>query len=183
MKTLPLNDGGVEMWFWGGRPLALVSTGLIQGHFRSQILKQTWKIPSRNHIKNEHPKRRTLMPKGYQKGDKTDAKTHPKSMPKYVSTIIMKIIKQQVFLNGKIIQIHFKNNVFKSVAGCVRERKKVSTKHQQSNPNQSLNRYKINVKTMLKKVMPNWWKHERQLIPKGIPNPKKYVKNTSPNQY
>ena len=37
---------------------------------------------------------------------------------------IMKIIENQVFLNGKIIRIHCKQN--EGLAGCVRERKKES---------------------------------------------------------
>ena len=67
------------------------------------------------------------MPKGCQKGNNIDAKTNPKSMPKYVSANIMKIRKDQVFLNGKIIQIHCKTNIFEGFAGCVCERKRYQT--------------------------------------------------------
>ena len=43
----------------------------------------------------------------------------------------MKMIKNQVSLKGKIIQIHYKNNDFEGLAGYVRERtEKVSNKHQ-----------------------------------------------------
>ena len=106
---------------------------------------------SQNHNKNEHLKPRTLMPNGCQKGHNIDAKTHPKSMPIYVSTNIMKIIENQVFLNGKIIRVHCKNNFFLKVllVACANG-KKVSNKYQKCDPNQSLNRYKIDVETMLK---------------------------------
>ena len=50
------------------------------------------------------------MPKECQKKDTIDAKTHPKSMPKYESTNIKKIIIIQLLLNGKFIQIQCKNN-------------------------------------------------------------------------
>ena len=99
----------VILW---GRPQGPWSTGPIHGlHFGSQNHKTNVKNTIKKHTKNEHPKTWTLMPKG-QQGNKIDAKTHPKSMPKYVSTNIMNIIKNQVSLNGKIIQIHNNNQYF-----------------------------------------------------------------------
>ena len=47
--------------------------------------------------------------KGCQNGIKIDAKTHQKSMPKLVTKKIMKVIKNNVSLNGKIIEIHCQN--------------------------------------------------------------------------
>ena len=52
---------------------------------------------------------------------KIDAKAHDKSMPKLVTKESIKVIKNHVFLNGKIIQIHCKTMVFEGVTGCVRE--------------------------------------------------------------
>ena len=71
------------------------------------------------------------MPKECQHGAKIDAQTHQKPMPKLVTNKIIKVIKINVFLNGKIILIHCKNNGFEGFAGCARERKKVSNKLQQ----------------------------------------------------
>ena len=67
------------IFFWGGR-----KPWYPRPKFRSSVLgrkiaKQMSKLPSTNHIKNEHPKTRTLMPKGYQKGDTHDAKTQQKT--------------------------------------------------------------------------------------------------------
>ena len=62
--------------------------------------------------KNDHPKTLNLMPKGSQNGAGIDAKTHHKSMPKRVTKEIMKIIKNNVCLNGKSIDIHCKNKFF-----------------------------------------------------------------------
>ena len=89
------------------------SYGQIYGlHFRSQSLEQTWKMQSTNYVQNEHPTTLTLMPKGCQKGNKIDAKTLEKTLPEHVSENIMKIIGNHVFLNGKIIKVHCKNNWF-----------------------------------------------------------------------
>ena len=60
-------------------------------------------MQSTNYVKNEHPKTPTLIPKGCQKGYKTDSKTLQKTLLKQVSENIMKIIQNHVFLNGKII--------------------------------------------------------------------------------
>ena len=43
---------------------------------------------------------------------KIDAKTHDKSMPKLVTNESIRFIKNHVFSNGRIIQIHCKNNGF-----------------------------------------------------------------------
>ena len=62
------------------------------------------------------------MPKGFQNGAKIDANTHQKSMPKVVKKRIRKIIKNKVSLKGKIIAIHWKNNFFDGLEGCMCER-------------------------------------------------------------
>ena len=74
--------------------------------------------------KNDHPKTWNLMPKGFQKGTNNYAQTHQKSMPTQVSKKIMKIIKNHVSLEGKIIEFFSKNNGFEGLAGCARERKR-----------------------------------------------------------
>ena len=43
------------------------------------------------------------MPKGFQTGARIDAKTHQKSMAKLVTEKMMKIIKNFVFPNGRIM--------------------------------------------------------------------------------
>ena len=55
---------------------------------------------------------------------------HFKQLPKQVSENISKTIKNHVFLNGKIIQIHLNKIVFEGLAGCVRERKTYQQAHQ-----------------------------------------------------
>ena len=62
----------------------------------------------------------------------------------------MKTIKIMFFLNGRIFEIHLKHIVVEGVAGCVRRRKR----YQQNIKNESKHRYKIDVKTILKQVMP-----------------------------
>ena len=71
------------------------------------------------------------MSKGFQNGAKVDATKYHKSMPKYVSNKIMKIIENHIFLKGKNMQIH-STLVFEGVAGCVREREmyQQSIKHE-----------------------------------------------------
>ena len=69
-----------------------------------------------------------LTPKGFQNGVEIGAQTHQQLMPKQVSKQIMNVIKNHVSLEGKIIEIHCKNNGFEGLAGCARERK--TTKHQ-----------------------------------------------------
>ena len=82
------------------------------------------------HQKNDGEKHMKLTPKGSQNGDEIDAQTYQKTMPKPVSKKIKKIIKNQVSLKGKIIQIHCKNNGFQGLAGCARERKRYQNNHQ-----------------------------------------------------
>ena len=97
----------------GGRSHAPVSTGQIQGlYFVSQNRKTKVKNAINNYIKNEHPKTLTFMPQRCQKGNRIDATTHQKSMPKLVTKTIMEIIKDHVSLNFKIIQAHSKNMCF-----------------------------------------------------------------------
>ena len=78
-------------------------------HFRSHFAS---KLRSKNHIKNDLQKALNLMPKGSQNRAEIDAETHQKSMPKLVMEKIMKIIKNHVSLNVKIIEIHCKNKCF-----------------------------------------------------------------------
>ena len=72
-------------------------------------------------------------------------------MPKLVPKKIMKIITDHVFLNGKIFQIHCKNNCLKGLSGCVRERNRYQTNIQLDTKIQ----YEFNDKSMymLGKVM------------------------------
>ena len=75
-----------------------------------------------------------LIPKAFQNGSEIDAKTNQKSVPKLVTKKNMKIIKVHVSLKGKIIQNYCKNNDFEGLAGCARERKKVSKKTSKVKP-------------------------------------------------
>ena len=52
------------------------------------------------------------MPKGVKNRVEIGAEIHQKSMPKLVMEMIMKIIKNHVSLNGKIIEIHCNNKCF-----------------------------------------------------------------------
>jgi hypothetical protein len=70
------------------------------------------------------------MTKGFQNGTKIDAKTDKKSMPKLVSKKIRKIMKNHVSLKGKIIEIHWKNNVFRWFRRLHVRTGKVLKKHQ-----------------------------------------------------
>ena len=80
---------------FAGRTQALEPTAEIQGlYLGSQFIKR--KGEQCHHLL--HHKTLTLMPKGCQKGDNIDAKTHPKSMPKYVSNKILDIMKNYVLL-------------------------------------------------------------------------------------
>ena len=74
-----------------------------QHYFWEPFLFKNNKIP-KGHLKNDHPKSSNFMSKGCHNLSKIDAKTHQKSMPKYVAEKIMNIIKHHVFLNGRIIQ-------------------------------------------------------------------------------
>ena len=53
-----------------------------------------------------------LLPNGVQKWKQKRCPNHQKQMPKLVMEKIMKTIKKHVSLNGKIIEIHFKNKRF-----------------------------------------------------------------------
>ena len=64
------------------------------------------------------------MPKWFQHGANIDTKTHQQSMPKLVTERISKIIKNHVSLNGKIIEIHYKNFCFNGLEGCMCERER-----------------------------------------------------------
>ena len=64
----------------------------------------------------------------------------------------MTVIKNHVFLNGKIIQIHCKNNDFEGLAGCVREQKGIN-KTSKIIQNTFPKSIKITVESMLEKEM------------------------------
>ena len=83
-------------------------------------------IHKTNILKNEHPKTRTLMPSGCQKGDKVDAQTHAKTIPKSVSKQSMNIMKIHLILICKIIQQHCKNKCFWRVSRLRAQTEKVS---------------------------------------------------------
>ena len=80
--------------------------------------------------KNDHPKTWNLMPKGFQNGTKNDANTHQKSMPTRVAKKIMKIIKNNVSLNGKSIEIRCKNQCFRWFRRLRTRKVKVSKNYQ-----------------------------------------------------
>ena len=74
------------------------------------------------------------MPNDSRNGVEIDAKNHQQPMSKQVSKKIMKIIKNCVFLKGKIFQIHCKNNGFLGLAGCARECKRYQQKPSKVKP-------------------------------------------------
>jgi hypothetical protein len=70
------------------------------------------------------------MPKGCQKGAEIDATNHQKSMQKLVVKKRRKIIQKHVSQNGKIIELHCKNNVFLLFRRLHARTKKVINNHQ-----------------------------------------------------
>ena len=88
------------------------------------LIKNQYKINPKANQQKRSPQNIEFDAKGCQNG----AQTNQKSMPKLVTKKTIQIIKNHVSLNGKVIQIHRKTNLFEGLAGCVRERKKVSTK-------------------------------------------------------
>ena len=82
------------------------------------------KSRSKIDAKNDIEKKRLLSKKRHQKGAEIDAKTHQKSMPELVSEKIKKIIKNHVSLKSEIIEIHWKNNCFYGLEGCMCERER-----------------------------------------------------------
>ena len=99
----------------------------------------------------------------------------PKSMPKLVPTKMRNIIKNKIFLNGKIIQIRCKTMLF-DVSKIACANGKISRQHQQIYQSPLRNRWKINLESLLAKVMQQWWKMEAKLEPKST----KYEKQTRP---
>ena len=87
-----------------------------------------------------------VIPKGCQNGCKLDAKSHQQLMPKQVAKQIMEIIKNNVFLMCKNIQIHC------SFVGCVHKPKR----YQQIIENKPTysSKFKINATPILGKVVP-----------------------------
>ena len=114
----------------------------LQSSILGDPVKTTIKINSKNHQKHDHPKTWNLMPKGYQNVTKIDAKTHKKSMPKLVTKRTRTIIKNNVSLKGKIIEMHWKNKCFWWFRRLHTRTVKVSKKHQRWDQNPSENRYK-----------------------------------------
>ena len=86
--------------------------------FVTVLIKNELKTNSKNHqktITKNHGVRCQRLPKWA----KIDSKTHKKSMPKLGTKKIIKIIKDHVSLNRKIIEIHCKNNFFDGLEGCM----------------------------------------------------------------
>ena len=81
-------------------------------------------------------------------------KTNEQSIQKQVTGKIMKIIKNHVSLNGKIIEIHCKNKSFWWFRRLHVRTVRVSKKHQKWNQHP----WKINAKTMVEQMMAKWWK-------------------------
>ena len=83
----------------------------VSGFLDQFLLQNRSKFDSTNHQKTLTNKIE-LYAKGVPNGAKIDAKTHRKLMPKLVTEKIRKIINNHVSLNGKNIEIHYKNNCF-----------------------------------------------------------------------
>ena len=69
------------------------------------------------------------MPKGWQKGDRIDAKTHPKYVSNKATDKIIQIIKHYIILMGKIYKLILTTMVVEAFADCVHE-PKVQKQHQ-----------------------------------------------------
>ena len=91
------------------------------------------------------------MPKWSQNRSKIDTKTHQESMPKLITEKIRKVIKNHVSLNGKIIEVHWKNTCFWWFRKFHVRTGKVSTKLQKWDRNPSQNLWKVDTKIMLEK--------------------------------
>ena len=120
------------------------------------LLNQFWPTIDKKRFKKSSNKRSPQNIELYAKwgptnGANNDANTYQKSMPKLVTNKIIKVIKSNVFLNGKTIQIHCKNNGFEYFTGCVRERKRYQT-----NINKNTNHTQINEKTMQNSCSKKW---------------------------
>ena len=76
---------------------------------------------SRKNVESDTKKVPKWNPGQCKKPSKSHAKT---SIEKYHENH-----RNRVSLNGKIIQIHLKTNMFEDLAGCVRERKRYQPKH------------------------------------------------------
>ena len=96
-------------------------------------------------------------------GTTINTKTHQKSMPKLVTEKLMKIIKTNASLNGKIIEMHCKNYCFWCFRRLHVRTGKVSKKHQKWVQTPSENRYKNHARKMGSQKM----KIIKQVIPKG----------------
>ena len=95
------------------------------------------------------------MREGSQNGAPIDANTHQKSMPKVVTKRIMKIIKNHISLDGKIIGIHYKTNVFHGLEGCyrtVKGIKKTSNIRPKPIPKSMTHRYKFHARKRIPKT-------------------------------
>ena len=81
------------------------------------------------------------MPEESQVGVKINAKTHPKSITKLIIKKIRKIIKNHDALKGKIIEKHWKTNVFDGLESCMceRERNQKTSKHRPTSNRKSMN--------------------------------------------
>ena len=124
MNKRPWNDGGAETRsVGGGRKPQNPRPDLGAPFWVAKSQNKREQIHQQNTLKNEHPETRTLMPKGCQREDTIDAKTHPKTMPEYLSKQIMEIMKI-ISLICKTIQMHLKTHIFEGLTGCARERKR-----------------------------------------------------------
>ena len=96
-------------------------------------------------------------------------KNHCQNKYRNISWTSLKIM---FFWMVKSFKFIVKATVFEGFAGCVCERKGILKTHQQWKQHPFKNRYKTDVETMLKKVMPKWWNAVRKWIPKGSQNEK-----------
>ena len=171
-----------KTWF-----LALVGLTRVKGKsVRKQVTKKDWKggdkatkfwshfgaksinIQFKTTLKKRSPRNMEFYAKWSQNVIQNCSKTHQKSMPKLVTKKIMKIIKNHVSLNGKIIEIHCKNKCFWWFRRLHVRTVKVSKKNIKSETNiHPQNRWIIDTNFMLEKGIPKTWKFIKQVIKKG----------------
>ena len=109
----------------------------------------------------------------YQKASKME----PKSMPELITNQcqnwyrkkIREIINNYVFLQGKIIELHWKKKCFWCLRRLHVRTVKVSQKHQKWNQNPSTNRWTIDTNFIFGKVMQQLQKIIQNWAQKGTP--------------
>ena len=138
-------------------------------HFRLQNLSKHEECNQQMMFKKSTPKHQHWCRKSAKKGVKTDAQIFQITLPKQVSDNIMKIIKNHVFLNGKIIQIHCKNNGFWRFCSL-----RARTERESNNiKTETEIQLKIDTKPMWKQCSNKWCQNDGKFIENGsqkLPN-------------